>query len=89
MHSDQQDQLISRETIAIFSQVAQKLAEMKTHLGILHDKFPSEYTAIREKMNDCQEIMATYCDCAPIRLIAGQVDEIFENLNWTNDNINR
>lgn len=73
---------MNRETIKVFSQVAKKLAEMKTHLGILQDKFPNEYMAIREKMNDCQEIMAIHCDCAPIRLIAGQVDEILDNLDW-------
>lgn len=70
---------MERETVELLSSLAQKLAHMKAHLGVLQEQYPSEYTAIREKMNDCQEMMAIYCDCAPIRLINGQVDIILEN----------
>jgi len=73
---------MERETVEVFSHIAKKLAEMKLSLGILHDKFPKEYMEIREKMNDCQEIMALHCDCAPIRLIAGQIDDIVNNLAY-------
>lgn len=38
------------------------------------------YVEIRDLLGDCQELMAVHCDTAPIRLIAGRVDEIMGNL---------
>lgn len=73
---------MERDTVELLSRLAQKIASMKVHLGILQENSPTEYMQVREHMNDCQEMMAIYCDCAPIKLIAGQVDDILENYNY-------
>jgi len=44
---------------------------------------PEAYNEIRDILGDCQELLAVHCDTAPIRLIAGRVDEIVENLTWS------
>jgi hypothetical protein len=68
---------MDRETVSVFSTVAQKLAEAKLLLSdALREKDLPAYTAIRDLLGDCQESMALHCDCAPIKLIAGRLDEI-------------
>jgi len=67
---------LNRETVEAMSQVAQKIAILKKELAFLREE---DFLRLRELMNDCQAIMATHCDCAPIRLITGQVDEIIAN----------
>lgn len=70
---------MDRKTVETMSRVAGILADMK-HFAA--GRMDSEiYAAIRERINECQEIMAIHCDCAPIRLIAGKVNEIMENAN--------
>ena len=58
----------------ILARVKGKVAE---HIG--SDNIEA-YEEIRGLLGDCQELMAVHCDCAPIRLIAGQVHDIM--LNW-------
>ena len=41
----------------------------------------NEYHKIRDYVGDCYHVMGLLCDCAPIKLIAGNVDSIIENLN--------
>ena len=71
---------MDRETVEAMSRVAAILARVKglvaTH--VRPDK-PEAYMKIRDLLGDCQEILAKHCDCAPIRLIAGHVDDIMEN----------
>lgn len=73
---------MERSSVEVMSRVAGILAKTK---GIIAKKVkpedPGLYTEIRNLLGECQEIMAIHCDCAPIRLIAGQVDEIMENAN--------
>lgn len=65
------------DTIEAMSKVARKLADLKVILGdALADSHPVKYMEIRELINDCQEIMAIHCDCSPIKLITGNVEEI-------------
>mgnify|MGYP003346693192 CR=1 FL=1 len=68
---------MDRKTVETMSRVAGILAKVKTIISAE----PQLYLEIRNLLNDCQEIMALHCDCAPIRLISGQVDEIMENAN--------
>lgn len=74
---------MDRETVEVMSQVAGILAKTK---GVVAEKVraddPALYTEIRNLLCDCLELMAVHCDCAPIRLIAGQVDEIMENKRY-------
>ena len=73
---------MDKEVVELMSLVCQKLAHARVCLSeILGEKKPEEYFRFRELVFDCEEIMANYCDCAPIKLIAGQVDEIIENYN--------
>ena len=68
---------MDRETVEAMSRVAGILAKVK---GTVARSEPALYMEIRDLLCDCQEIMAIHCDCAPIRLIAGQIDEIMDNL---------
>lgn len=69
---------MDRDTVHCMSRVAGLLAKAKglvaLHVG------PEAYNEIRDILGDCQEIMAVHCDTAPIRLIAGRVDEIMVNI---------
>lgn len=58
-----------------------KLAALKHFLSESVDR--DVYLKAREMIGDCQEKMATHCDCAPIRLIAGNADEIMANLEYS------
>ena len=72
------------ETVKVMSHIAQKLAGVKSLVStFIREENPNAYMQIREEINDCQALMAVFCDTSPIRLISGQVDEIMENF-WTN-----
>lgn len=75
---------MDRETVEMLSRVSKKLAIAKKNLGDLLDNNKintKEYDEIRNLLNDCQLEMATYCDCAPIRLMNGEIDVIVTNYN--------
>ena len=60
---------MNRKDVEVMSRVAGIIAQVKV-------QFPQA----RELLNDCQEIMASHCDTAPINLIAGNLDKIVQNL---------
>jgi len=71
---------IDRKAVEVMSQVSQKLAFAKFDLfKLLRDK-PKEYFDIKDLFYDCEELMGKYCDCAPIKLINGKIDDIMTNL---------
>lgn len=73
---------VDREVVELLSKVCQKLSTAKLNLSELSNLnkiSPDDYFKIRNIIYDCYELMAVYCDCAPIRLIAGQVDDIMKN----------
>lgn len=70
---------MERKTIEVLSQISQKLSNLKFEIANVVDD-PVKYMGLREYINDCQEIMGIYCDCAPIRLINGNVDDILNNI---------
>lgn len=71
---------MERESIECMSKVAGILAQLKHYVNVhVKPTNPDLYVEIRERLADCQTEMAVYCDCAPIMLIAGKVDEIMEN----------
>ena len=75
---------MERSTVEAMSQVSGILARAKGLVAAhLRQDNLEAYAQIRDMLGDCQEIMATHCECAPIRLIAGQVEEIVENLEET------
>lgn len=74
--------MTSREAVECMSKVAQKIALAKSAAAahIRNDNLAG-YSEIKEHLDDCQETMAILCQCAPIKLIAGQVEEILNNLS--------
>ena len=81
-HFDNMESIkMDQEVVEIMSKVCQKLAHARVSLSeLLGEKNPEEYFKFREIIFDCEELMARYCDCAPIRLINGDVDAIVSNL---------
>jgi hypothetical protein len=65
-----------RKTVEAMSTVSRKLAAAKE----LSKSSPDLYGDLREIFNDCQEILAIHCDCPPIWLIAGRVEDIVKNM---------
>ena len=65
--------MIEKETVVAMSKVAQKISQARGRLLV----------EVKELLDDCQEIMALHCDCAPAQLIEGQVDIIMGNLEGT------
>ncbi len=75
------EDIMNREEVEACSRVAQKLAMAKQSASMhLREENRAAYEEIRENLNDCQEELARICDCAPIKLISGQIDEIMKNL---------
>lgn len=70
-----------RNVVECMSMVSGKIALAKEASGRhLIESNPEAYREIREHLNDCQELMARFCDCAPIRLISGKIDDIMDGL---------
>lgn len=79
----QEKLILDRKVVEMMSLICQKLTHARVCLSeILGESTPQEYFRFRDIIFDCEEIMARYCDCAPIKLIAGQVDEIIENYEF-------
>lgn len=60
-------------SIALAREEARKLVEQNK---ITHQ----DYEKIRNHIGDCYLMMGALCDCAPIRLIANDVDSIMSNM---------
>ena len=71
--------MIEKETVVAMSKVAQKISQARFRL------LPLDLVEVKELLDDCQEIMATHCDCAPAQLIEGQVDIIMVNQEEATD----
>jgi len=71
-----------RDVVECMSRVSGKIALAKEASGKhLLESNPAAYREIRGYLNDCQELMAKFCDCAPIRLISGKIDDIMDGLS--------
>lgn len=73
---------VDRYAVEVMSKVCQKLSEARVHLSKVFENEPENYFKFRDIIFDCESLMAIYCDCAPIKLISGQVDDIISNLEW-------
>jgi hypothetical protein len=75
------EDIMNREEVEACSRVAQKLAIAKQSASMhLREENRAAYEEISNLLGDCQEELAKMCDCAPIKLISGQVDDIMKNL---------
>ena len=75
--------MVDRKTVELLCDIARKITLIKEECGKLVDQnkiSQKEYENIRNLVCDCYFQMGSYCDCAPTRLIAGQVDIILNNL---------
>lgn len=71
---------MDKETVECMSKVSAILAKLKVFIkDNAEDKV---YQDSRDMINDCQFLLAVHCDCAPIKLIAGRVDEVYENFKY-------
>lgn len=67
---------MDRKAVEAMCQIAQILVTIK---GMASSCERPLQRLIKEQIGDCHEIMARYCDSAPIKLMSGQVDEIMDN----------
>lgn len=75
---------MDRETVEVMSRVAGILAKAKGYASEwMKPENPEAYMGLRDLLGDCQEALAVHCDCAPIDLIAGKVDQIVANLDYS------
>lgn len=72
---------MDKETVELLCFLAQKMSGLKHFLA--ENVAEDIYSKARMILSDCQEKMALHCDTAPISLIAGQADEIMENLEFS------
>ena len=70
---------MDRQLLKMLCEVAQKASLAKQNLKVLLDDSPEDYMRAREYLNDIQETIARYCDCAPIKLITGDIESILSN----------
>ncbi len=69
---------MDHQLLKMLCEVAQKASHAKQHLKVLLENNPKEYMEAREYLNDIQEVIAKYCDVAPIRLITGDIEGILK-----------
>jgi hypothetical protein len=75
---------MDRDTVECMSKVAGALSLVKKKVAEkLRPENLTAYMEIRDLLCDCQEMLALHCDTAPIKLIAGRVDEIMGNLEFS------
>ena len=74
---------MDRDAVECMCRVAALLAKAK---GVVAKHLKPDsleaYSEIRDLLGDCQEILASQCDSAPISLIMGHVDDIMENMKF-------
>ena len=69
-------EIMNRETVECMCRVASSLQKVRE---TLRDRNPDLYLEVKDYIFDSLESMAILCDTAPIRLIAGEADEIMLN----------
>ena len=75
--------MVDRSTVEALCKVAGSitLARDEARKLVEENKISyQEYEKIRNQIGDCYHVMAVLCDCAPIRLIANDVDSIMSNM---------
>lgn len=75
--------MVDRNTVEALCKVAGSIALAREEVRKLVEENKishQEYEKIRNHIGDCYQILGTLCDCAPIRLIANDVDTILSNM---------
>lgn len=67
---------MERETVECMCSVAGSLQRIREKLK---SSSPDLYIKVKEEIFDSLELMAIYCDTAPIRLIMGEVDNVMSD----------
>lgn len=76
--------IMNRETVECMCRVAASLQKVRE---TLRDRDPGLYLEVKDYIFDSLESMAILCDTAPIRLMAGEVDEIMSNLETQKEGV--
>ena len=77
--------MVDKDTIESFCTIAKKMVLAREEARKLVDAkiiTHDQYEKISNPIGDCLLQMATICDCAPIRLISGDVNSIISNLEY-------
>lgn len=74
---------MKKSFIELLSFVSSKLAILKSDIKDVPDIDQKDYEKCRETINDIQATLAQYCNCAPIKLIAGRVEDIAKSQRQT------
>ena len=75
--------MVDRSTVESLCKVAGSIALAREEARKLVDQNKithQEYEKIRDYIGDCYSVLGTLCDCAPIKLIANDVDSIMSNM---------
>jgi hypothetical protein len=75
---------MNRETVECMCRVASSLQKVRE---TLRDRDPDLYMEVKDYIFDSLESMAILCDTAPIRLIAGEADEIMLNFETQKEGV--
>lgn len=71
--------MVDKETVELLSELSQRLKKLKEDSVVLKTTNYELYNKLRVAIDDCQEQMSSFCDCAPSRLMNGKVDDILSN----------
>jgi hypothetical protein len=80
--------MVDKEIVESFCNIAKKMVLAREEARKLVDTNTityDQYEKIRNPIGDCLLKMATICDCAPIRLISGDIDSIMSNFDEQSD----
>ena len=67
---------LNKNVVEVFVELTKRISKAKAELSVLAENHPEEYNRVRQYFLQCEEVMYSYCKCAPIKLIAGKVEEI-------------
>lgn len=66
---------MNRDVVILLSKISQNISLGKDCIN------NGDLEQAKNYIYDSQQLMGMYCDCAPIKLINGEVDAIIENYN--------
>lgn len=72
--------MLDNDEIKLLIRVAQKVAKAKVKLGIIAEKHPLQFIEVRDSLNEIVDEISNFCNCSPIRLVYGDVEDIKNRL---------
>lgn len=72
--------MLDNDEIKLLIRVAQKVAKAKVKLGIIAERHPLQFIEVRDSLNEIVDEISKFCNCSPIRLVYGDVEDIKNRL---------